>query len=72
MTYAWILDVLDDLRSFAAANGLPDLAERLDDASLLAAEEIAQLSEKPPARQTEAHAQTARTRHRGIAAHDNA
>ena len=33
----WILDVLTDLRGFATANGLPRLAEQLDDTVLLAA-----------------------------------
>ncbi|MCW1955303.1 hypothetical protein [uncultured Lentibacter sp.] len=36
----WILDVLSDLRSFATANGLPKLAEQLDDTVLLAACEL--------------------------------
>jgi hypothetical protein len=44
MQYDWILDVLDDLKSFAKGNGLPALAEQLDDTSLLAAAEIAQFS----------------------------
>lgn len=42
MKYDWIIDVLTDLKSFAQANGLPALAEQLDDTSLLAATEIAQ------------------------------
>lgn len=37
----WILDVLVDLKSFAAANGLGVLAEQLDDTMLIAAAEIA-------------------------------
>ena len=37
----WILDVLADLKSFADANGLPALAEQLDDTTLIAASEIA-------------------------------
>lgn len=37
----WILDVLADLRAFAQSNGLPRLAEHLDDASLCALAEIA-------------------------------
>lgn len=36
----WIVDVLDDLRAFAAGNGLPLLAEQLDDARLIALVEI--------------------------------
>ncbi|MDQ2092120.1 hypothetical protein [Marimonas arenosa] len=37
----WILDVLTDLKAFAKANGLVALAEQLEDASLVAAAEIA-------------------------------
>jgi hypothetical protein len=37
----WIIDVLADLKFFAHANGLPALAEQLDDATLVAASEIA-------------------------------
>ena len=44
MHYDWILDVLTDLRTFAKTNGLPALAEQLDDTSLLAAAEIAQVA----------------------------
>jgi hypothetical protein len=44
MQYDWILDVLTDLKTFAKSNGLPALAEQLDDTSLLAAAEIAQVA----------------------------
>lgn len=44
MQYDWILDVLSDLKTFALRNGLPALAEQLDDTSLLAAAEISQLA----------------------------
>ena len=44
MQYDWILDVLGDLKTFAMRNGLPALAEQLDDTSLLAAAEIAQVA----------------------------
>ncbi len=43
MQYEWILDVLTDLKAFAQANGLSSLAEQLDDTSLVAAAEIAQV-----------------------------
>ncbi|UWR24276.1 hypothetical protein [Sulfitobacter sp. S190] len=43
----WILDVLADLRTFANANGLPALAEQLDDTALIATAEIASLGERP-------------------------
>lgn len=42
----WILDVLTDLKAFAAANGLGALAEQLDDTSLIAAAEIASQKEE--------------------------
>ncbi len=42
----WILDVLSDLRSFAAANGMGMLAEQLDDTKLVAAAEIASLKDE--------------------------
>ena len=41
MTNDWVLDVLSDLRRHALANGLPKLAETLDEAVLVAATEIA-------------------------------
>ena len=42
----WILDVLADLKSFATANGMTILAEQLDDATLIAAAEIASQAER--------------------------
>jgi|Cruoilmetagenom7_1024161.scaffolds.fasta_scaffold00120_41 hypothetical protein len=36
----WIMDVLADLRSFAASNDLPLLAEQLDDTALVAVAEL--------------------------------
>lgn len=50
MKYDWILDVLADLKTFAAANGLDALAEQLDDTRLLAATEIVSKAEKVGAR----------------------
>jgi hypothetical protein len=44
----WILDVLTDLRTFARENGLPHLAERLDDAQQVAVEEIARRERTGP------------------------
>ncbi len=41
MQNEWILEVLADLREFASHNGLPALADYLDDTRLVAAEEIA-------------------------------
>ncbi|MEL6621102.1 MAG: hypothetical protein AAFY39_06395 [Pseudomonadota bacterium] len=37
----WILDVLADLKTFAHANGMPVLAEQLDDTAIVAMAEIA-------------------------------
>lgn len=42
----WILDVLADLKTFAAANGLRALAEQLDDTTLIAAAEISSRKEE--------------------------
>lgn len=44
----WILDVLADLRTFARQNGLPALAEQIDETCLLAAVEIASTAEGLP------------------------
>ena len=43
MNADWILDVLADLKSYAAKNGLGVLAEQLDDTRLVAAAELASL-----------------------------
>jgi hypothetical protein len=42
----WILDVLTDLKTFATANGLPVLAEQLDDTAIVALAEIAALHDR--------------------------
>ena len=41
MQHDWILDVLADLKKFASSNGLPALAEQLDDARIVAMAETA-------------------------------
>lgn len=41
MANDWIIDVLADLKTYAAQNGLSALAGQLDDATLIAATEIA-------------------------------
>ncbi len=41
MKNGWILDVLDDLRTFAQDHHLLALSEQLDDARLIAARELA-------------------------------
>ena len=47
MAYEWMIDVLLDLRTFAAENNMPALAVQLDDAKLTAAIEIASKTEGP-------------------------
>lgn len=46
MQHDWILDVLADLRSFARANGLPAVADKLTETTDLAMIEIASAEEK--------------------------
>ncbi|WP_415921459.1 hypothetical protein [Tateyamaria sp. SN6-1] len=41
----WILDVLADLKTFATANGMPALAEQLDDTAIVALAEIAAMKD---------------------------
>ena len=41
MANEWIIDVIADLRTYATHNGLAALARQLDDATLIAAMEIA-------------------------------
>lgn len=45
MSKDWIIDVLTDLKAFARQNDMPCLAEQLDDTVLVAAAELAQMSE---------------------------
>lgn len=45
----WILDVLADLKAFAARNDLSALADQLDHTSIIAQCEIASNSERAPA-----------------------
>lgn len=39
----WVIDVLADLKCFARSNGLPDLAEQLDDTIHIALVELTRL-----------------------------
>ncbi|WP_299375107.1 hypothetical protein [uncultured Tateyamaria sp.] len=41
----WILDVLTDLKTFARSNGMPALAEQLDDTAIVAMAEIAAMKD---------------------------
>lgn len=43
MAHDWVFDVLDDLKTYAAANGLPALAAKAEEARHVAAVEIAAL-----------------------------
>lgn len=43
MGYEWIFDVLEDLKSFADANGMPALAAKADEALKVATQEVADL-----------------------------
>lgn len=36
----WVIDILRDIRQFSEKNGMPELAEQLDDAIFVAAREI--------------------------------
>ncbi len=40
MRHDWVFDVLEDLKSYAMANGLPALAAKADEARKVAAAEI--------------------------------
>ena len=46
MKQTWILDVLTDLKTFAALNSLPALAAQLDNTHRLAAAELEELTER--------------------------
>ncbi|WP_166416315.1 hypothetical protein [Cochlodiniinecator piscidefendens] len=48
MTHDWILDVLEDMKTFASQNGLPALAEQLDDTRIVAASELVSLGINEP------------------------
>jgi hypothetical protein len=48
MQHDWIIDVLADLKSYARKNGLVALVKELDEATLLAATEIASTQKTAP------------------------
>jgi hypothetical protein len=54
MTQNWMIDVLRDLRSFAAKNAMLELAEHLDDAVVIASAEM--LTQNPSAEVVEGDA----------------
>lgn len=43
----WIFEVLEDLKSFALANGMPGLAAKADEALKVAAVEVAAMADAP-------------------------
>lgn len=47
MGYDWIFDVLEDLKSFAEANGMPALAAKADEAIKVATEEVSGRTKEP-------------------------
>lgn len=49
MSKDWIIEVLGDLRGFAVTNGMPSLAEQLEEAVMVAATELAQTTPRPEA-----------------------
>ena len=56
MGYDWIFDVLEDLKSFAQANGLPALAAKAEETLKVAEQEVAGLNDpalKPPPRRNQ-------------------
>ncbi|WP_108482805.1 hypothetical protein [Oceaniglobus ichthyenteri] len=63
MANDWILDVLADLKKFAASNDLGALAAQLDETALVAAHEIASIHRRAPAL-IGAHASKSRMVHR--------
>lgn len=48
MANDWILDVLADLKTYAKKNGLPALADQLDETMLIAATEVSSSEGKAP------------------------
>ncbi|MGB3408892.1 MAG: hypothetical protein WBA67_15530 [Jannaschia sp.] len=53
MSKNWIIEVLADLHGFAAVNGLPALADQLEEALVVAIAEIGQ--DEPASAQAERH-----------------
>jgi hypothetical protein len=43
MRHNWIFDVLSDLHAYAERNGLPELAQKIEEARLLARVEIGRI-----------------------------
>lgn len=58
MRSEWILDVLSDLKTYALSSNLPQLAEHLDDAALVALTEIASQDERLQGQQDGAETST--------------
>lgn len=47
MGFEWIFDVLKDVKSFASANDMPELAHKADEAMAAAKAEIEAMHDKP-------------------------
>ncbi|MEM7641888.1 MAG: hypothetical protein AAF366_05115 [Pseudomonadota bacterium] len=54
MSKDWIIEVLGDLRGFAVTNGMPSLAEQLEEAVVVAVTELAQTTPRPEAERYDA------------------
>jgi hypothetical protein len=67
----WILDVLADLKNFAAANGMVALAEQLDDTKIVAAAELSSTSTEVNAR-TDGDQFEPGSNHQGFGRHQSA
>jgi hypothetical protein len=48
MAHEWILEVLNDMRSYSQKNGLPALAAQLDEVLRVATSEIGPAESNPP------------------------
>jgi hypothetical protein len=71
MKNTWIVDVIEDLRRFADCNGFPGISEKLEEASLVAALELA-IETPESARDAVGHERDSRTVYRPYAAGKNA
>ena len=72
MAHEWVLDVLADLQTFADANALPALAAHLDEACLIAAEELVSQEDERTPQKPYAEAIAAGTHPAGVGCRDAA
>lgn len=71
MNNEWIIDVLNDLRTFAKCNNLPGITDQLDDTIHVAALELS-ASKGGSSAEVGSHVGQTRNTHRVYAASDNA